>query len=683
MAQSIEEDWKKYPYMDPKLDIDKRIDELFKLLTFEEKLILCAGAGDNRIGAIPRLGIIGFGMTDGPHGVAPGSTKDGTATNFPPGIQMASTWNPDLIFKYGESVAEEIRAVNRHMSLGPAINMARNPMNGRTFEYYSEDPYLAGELAVASVKGTQSKRIAVCIKHFAANNQETNRFKVNAVVSRRALEEIYFPAFKKATQRADCWGLMSSYNKINGTYVSEHKDILYDTLKTAWGFSGAVVSDWGATKHCSSIKNLIEAGLDIEMGSRDKYNIEEMKKMKNEGTFPEKAFDECIRRILKMFFRVGMFDPEDMIPKGSINTPEHVQVSRKIAEEGMVLLKNENNILPLDINKIKKIAIVGKHADIKFGRKKTGGGSAAVNPPYEITLRQGLENKCKGKIEIVKDPKDADVAICCIGLEHTHDFKGGDHEGSDRLRYGLGIMLNSLVKRTVSKNPNTIVVCLNGSPFEMEAFVDKVPAILEAWYGGMEVGNVVADILFGDVNPSGKLPITFVKKKKDIPTTLSLWETIKKNIPQVVYVEDVFIGYRYYDNYDIEPRFCFGHGLSYTKFKYENLKLSTTNLTGNQTLTISFDVTNVGKMKGGEIAQLYVSDKQASIPRPSKELKGFKKVFLESNQKVTITLQITKEDLSFYDETVKNWKVEDGEFEILIGSSSRDIHLSQSFNYKN
>jgi beta-glucosidase len=336
---------------------------------------------------------------------------------------------------------------------------------------------------------------------------------------------------------------------------------------------------------------------------------------------------------------------------------------------------------PIDITKIKKIAIVGKHADIKFGRKKTGGGSAAVNPPYEITVRQGLENKCKGKIEIVKDPKDADVAICCIGLEHTHDFKGGDHEGSDRLRYGLGIMLNSLVKRTVAKNPNTIVVCLNGSPFEMESFVDKVPAILEAWYGGMEVGNVVADILFGDVNPSGKLPITFVKKKKEIPTLLSLMETIKKNIPQVVYVEDVFIGYRYYDNYDIEPRFCFGHGLSYTQFKYDNLKLSTDKLVGNQPLTISFEVTNVGKVKGAEIVQLYISDKQASVPRPPKELKGFKKVYLEPNQREIVTLQINLEDLSFYDENMKDWRAEDGDFEVMIGASSRDIRLSAIFKY--
>ncbi|MHA1339617.1 MAG: beta-glucosidase family protein [Promethearchaeota archaeon] len=680
-TQYSKEELKKLPFMDNSLDIEKRIDDLLSRLTFEEKCLLCAGAGYNRLPEIPRLGIKGFGMTDGPHGVSPGSIPDGNATYFPTGTQIASTWNPELAYKIGQAIAEEVRAVDRHMSLGPAINMCRNPMNGRTFEYYSEDPYLAGEIATEFVKGLQNKRIAPCVKHFVANNQETNRFKVNAIVSRRALEEIYFPAFRKCVEEADAWGFMSSYNKVNGIYVSEHKEILREILKNQWKFSGVVVSDWGATKHTTGIKSLIEAGLDIEMGSRDKYNIEEMKKLKEQGEFPEKSFEDNIRRILRVMFRVGMFDDPSTIPPGAINTPEHQQLARKVAEEGMVLLKNESNLLPLDINKIKKIALIGKHADMKFGRKKIGGGSSAVHPPYEVTIREGLKNKCQGKIEIIDDPKKADVAIVCIGLDHTHDFKGGDHEGSDHLRYSLGILQPRLVNKTAKANPNTIVVCVNGSPFGMEKFINNVPAVLEAWYGGMELGNVVADILFGDVNPSGKLPLTFPKCKKDIPTALSLWQTLI-GVKEVEYKEGVFIGYRYYESYNVEPTFWFGHGLSYTKFEYSNLELSKTEINGDEILKIKFILKNIGERIGGEVAQLYIRDPEASVPRPYKELKRFKKVFLVPNESKSIEFEITKKDLAFFDETIMDWKAEDGEFEILIGSSLKDIRLQGKFVYK-
>ncbi|MBD3352355.1 MAG: glycosyl hydrolase [Candidatus Lokiarchaeota archaeon] len=680
-------------YKDESKDIEERVEDLLGRLTFEEKCKLCAGEGNNSPPAIERLDIPLFGMTDGPHGVSPYRSgvgpsgvkipedSEGASTYFPTGIQMASTWNPDLIEDFGAALAEETRAVGRSMQLGPAMNICRNPMNGRTFEYYSEDPLLSGKMGAAAVRGLQSKRIAPCVKHFVANNFESNRFKVNAVIDEQTLREIYLKGFEIVVKESDPWGVMSSYNKINGTYVSEHKRILREILKEEWGFSGMVVSDWGATKHTSGIKGLIEAGLDVEMGSRFMYNIDEMKRMKEAGEFPEEYFDDNIRRFLRTMLRVGNFDDPDSLPEGRINTEDHQLLSRKMAEEGMILLKNDNSLLPLNINKIKKIAIFGKHADIKFGRKKLGGGSSAVFPPYEITVREGLTNKCKGKIEIVEDAEEADVCIVCVGLEHSHDFKGGDHEGSDRLRYDLGILQPRLVNSVVKKNSNTIVVCINGSPFGMEKFADNVPAILEAWYGGMEIGNVVADILFGNVNPSGKLPVSWPKSKSDIHTALSLWDTIIP-IKEVVYEEGIFIGYRYYDSKNVNPRFCFGYGLSYTDFEYSNLIVSATELHERGKLNISCMIKNTGEMDGAEIIQLYISDKNAGIKRPKKELKGFKKVFLKAGEEKKVEFELTSGDIAYFDINANDWLAREGSYDILVGASSRDIKFRNNFSYK-
>ncbi len=694
------EELKKLPFMNSTLPIEERVEDLLGRLTFEEKVLLSAGGGFNSPPPIPRLGIPRFSMTDGPAGVSPGAAKeagipsfsatldgaatvgDGTSTYFPTGIQLASTWNPALFFQFGQALGEEIRAVGRVMDLGPAINICRSPMNGRTFEYYSEDPFLAGKLAVAVVKGLQSKRVAPCVKHFAANNQETRRFMVSANVSRRALEEIYFPAFRMCVEEADAWGFMSSYNKINGVYVSENKVVMRDTLMDQWGFKGIVVSDWGASKRVTGPKTLIEAGLSIEMAGREQFTLEAMQALKASGEFPEKYFEDNVRRILRVMILVGQFDGPASIPKGSINSKEHQQLARKLAEEGMVLLKNENHLLPLDITKIKKIAILGRHADLKFGRRKLGGGSSAVFPPYEITVREGIIQKTKGRAEIVANPAEADVAVVCIGLEHSHDFKGGDHEGSDKLRYGLGIFLPKLVNKTLAANPNTVVVFVGGSPSGMEKFVTKVPAVLNAWYGGMEIGNVVADILFGDVNPSGKLPVTWPKRKKDIPTALSFLQTVI-GVKEVNYNEGVFVGYRYYDAHKVEPRFYFGHGLSYTIFRYENLKLSSNQISGSQKLTVHLDLINTGNRSGAEVVQLYVRDVEAVVPRPLKELKGFQKVHLEPGEKKSLSLELSRRDLSYFDEKSNTWVAKDGNFEVLLGSSSKEIRLNGIFRYKN
>ena len=690
------EDLKNAKFMDQSLDIDDRVADLLERMTFKEKCVLCAGEKQNSPAAIPRLGIKQFMMTDGPHGVSPGAVREGpnyaestgvaSSTGFPPSIQMASTFNKDLLYKFGVAIAEETRAVGRRMILGPAFNITRSPMNGRTFEYYSEDPYVSGVLAIEAIKGIQSVKISCCAKHYVANSYEANRFKVNEIISRRTLEEIYLKAFKMVVQESDPWSIMSSYNKINGTYVSEHKEILRTFLKDDWGFSGTVVSDWGATNNTSGIKALVEAGLDIEMGSRTIYQIDQMEALKEAGDFPEKYFEDNTRRILKMYFRTGMFDDPTTVPEGSLNTKEHQKVARDLANEGMILFKNDGNLLPLNTKDkpIKKIAILGKHADIKFGRGKLGGGSSAVQPPYEITVREGVTNKCKSLgIEVVEEAADADVAIVCVGLEHHHGFSGGDHEGSDKLRYGLGYLLPKLINKTVKANKNTVVVFLNGSPFGMRKFEKNVPAILEAWYGGMEVGNAVADILFGDVNPSGKMPISWPKVKKDIPTALTFWETI---IPQKEFdyeKEGIFIGYRYYDTYNKPLQYCFGHGLSYTKYKYDNLKLSSKKLSGDATLKVSLEVSNVGDMDGKETIFLFISDLEASVERPKKELKKFYKASLDSGESKSVEFAINKSDLSFFSEEKVDWVAENGKFKVLIGSSVDNIHVEAEFDYSN
>ncbi|MFX0102540.1 MAG: beta-glucosidase, partial [Candidatus Hodarchaeota archaeon] len=685
------DDLKKMPFMDMSRNLEERVEDLLQRLTFKEKCMLCAGESEGGPPTIDRLEIPKFSMTDGPHGVSPYKVGvgpsgidippegGGKSSQFPSGIQLASTWNESLMEKFGKSLAEETRAVGRCMQLGPAMNICRNPMNGRTFEYLSEDPYLSGKMGAAAVRGMQSVRVAPCIKHYVANNFETNRFKVNIEVSRRALEEIYLKGFKICVKESDPWGVMSAYNKINGIFVSEHKEILRTILKDDWGFSGVVVSDFGATKHCTGIKGLVEAGLDLEMGSRTRYIIEEMIQMKEAGEFPEEYFDDNTKRILRTMFRVGLFDDPATVPEGSINTKEHQAVARELAEEGTILLKNENNLLPLDTSRVKKIAIFGKHADIEFRKKKLGGGSSTVRPPYEVTIREGLTKKCEGKVEIIENASEADVAIVCVGLGHTHDYAGGDHEGSDRLRYGLGFNQTKLVRKIANQNANIVLVIVGGQPIGMDKTMQEAPAILEAWYGGMELGTAVAAILLGDINPSGKMPVTWPRRKKDIKTAFTLWKTFigpSFGLEEVKYDEGIFIGYRYYDKHDIEPSFCFGHGLSYTTFEYTNLQLSKEEVSGDEKLTITCSIKNTGDRNGAEIVQLYIKDVESSVPRPDKELKGFKKVSLKAKESSNVEFSITKDDLSFFDEESNTWKAESGEYEILVGASSRDIRLS-------
>jgi beta-glucosidase len=661
------------PFMDMNLDLEERVVDLLKRLTLEEKFTLSSGMKWWYTKPIDRLGIRSFAMHDGPHGVRVDNEGKIKSTYFPSAICRSATWNLDLSEKFGIAIAQEIRDVGAHMLLAPGINIHRTPMCGRTFEYQTEDPYLNKKLAVAVVNGVQSQRVAACIKHFICNNQETNRFTVSSEVSERALQEIYYPAFKAAVQEADAWSVMSCYNKLNGIYGSDNKHLLTEVLRDEWGFRGFVVTDWFATRLGTTTESCVYAGLTLEMPSAIKYDPDKMLQAYEAGKFSLETFDENVKRLLRVMFLVGLFDDEDTLPKGSRNTPEHQALTREIAEEGIVLLKNTGDFLPLDLKKVKKIAVIGPTA-----KRKTylGGGSSSNFPPYEVKPIRGIKDKCKEQVEIITNPSEADVTLIFVGLLHE---EGGDAENWDKNSFNLPSDQIDLINKTVKDNPNTIVINTSGSPVSIVEWIDKVPAVLQAWYGGMEAGNAIAAIIFGDVNPSGKLPITFPKKLSDSPAHVS--ERTYPGDEKVYYEEGIFVGYRHFDTKNIEPVFPFGHGLSYTNFKYENLEISKDKVSGDEYLNIILEITNSGNYIGAEVVQLYIQDVECSVERPVKELKGFEKVKLKPDEKRMIKFEIGKEDLSFFDEDDNCWKVEKGLFKILIGSSSRDIRLQGEIEY--
>jgi beta-glucosidase len=626
-----EEELYQLPFRDESLELEERVKDLLSRLTLEEKFKLCSGRLMWHTKPIKRLGVKSFTMYDGPHGVRPDTTGEKKST-----------------------------------------------YNGRTFEYQTEDPHLNKILAVATVKGIQSQKIAACVKHFICNNQETNRFTVSSEVSERALQEIYLPAFKATVQEADAWSFMTCYNKVNGIYGSENYNLLKERLMENWGFRGFTVSDWLATNYTTT-EGCVNAGLSLEMPTSKKYSKGNLKKAFQEGKFSEETLNDNIKRLLRVMFLVGLFDDKSTLPSGNRNTLEHQSIARKIAENGIVLLKNKDDLLPLNINELKKLAIVGPNANYKLGGGDilSGGGSSVNYPPYEITPLEGLKQKCRDSVEIIETPSKADVTILFAGLNHEH---GMDAEGEDKSSFELPLEQIELIKRTVKQNPNTIVVLINGSPIAMNGWIDSVPSVIEAWYGGMEVGKAIANVLFGDVNPSGKLPLTFPKKLSDSPAHKSE-RTFPGVEEKVFYDEGIYVGYRYFDKEQIEPLFPFGYGLSYTTFNYENLKLNKEKFSKNDTVTVSVDIVNTGNRSGAEIIQLYVQDIESSTDRPPKELKQFEKVKLEPNERKTVKLNLKFGDFSFYDDSTHSWVVEPGTFNILLGSSSRDIHLQKEIEY--
>ena len=804
---------------------EKKIESLIKQMTLEEKVSLCSGADNWHTRPIERLGIPAIRMTDGPHGCRTekeGGTRETIpATCFPTASALAATWDEDLTRRIGAALAEETKARKNHVLLGPAINIQRTPLGGRNFEYMSEDPYLTARLAVAYIKGLQSKGVACSVKHFACNNQEFERMTISAEVDERALQELYWPAFRAAVVEAEAWTVMSSYNRINGVSSAHNKRMLTDLLKGEWGFDGFVVSDWGGVYDRLAAAN---AGLDVEMPNHGDMQMQELLAAVKSGKVSESAIDDKVRRLLRIIFRTGAF--EGAQPELPLLPAESQRLAAEAAREAMVLLKNKSDVLPLDEAEVKTIGLIGPAASIPLIE---GGGSSRVKPWMAVTALDGLKQRCGNKVKLTYEPGcSIDGALPALATTHltavggqTHgwlaeffgnprlqgnpvatrvektialdkdglpaDLAGADFsvrwsagltsptggacafslagsgrsrvlvdgqvvvsrwqppapapftpdlsvttgratltagtahtlsvefsrndeakfdiqlgcqmpgddameravklaaasdvavvvaglpdryesEGYDRPDMELTGDQVTLIKRVAAANKRTVVVLLNGSPVNMSPWIGRVSAVLEAWYAGQDSGNAIAAILFGDANPSGKLPTTFPKCLEDSPSYV--------NYPgendRVMYGEGIFVGYRYYDKVGLAPLFPFGHGLSYTTFAYGKL-VAPRRVKAGESFEVKVDVTNAGKREGKEVVQLYVHDVESRLPRPPRELKGFHKVALKSGETKTVSFTLTPADLAFYDPARKAWVTEPGAFEILVGSSSRDI----------
>ncbi len=678
--------------------IEEKVEELLEELTLEEKFKLMVGFFRFQTNTIPRLGIKTFKVTDGPLGISQHSSMLRKNTKFPAGINLAASWNRELAYECGEAIGREARAINRLCVLGPGINIGRTPLNGRTFEYYSEDPHLTKEIAIPFVKGIQSQRVAACPKHYVANNQETNRRTIDVQIDERALQEIYLRAFNDTVEEADPWTIMSSYNLINGEYVHGSYKLLKETLMDKWGFNGFVMTDWWATQNWGvtqpTTEEAIKAGLTLEMPVPILYDKEILLEKLNKGKYTEKEVNNLIRRLLRVYVQVGMFENEKDLPIGERNSKRHQELARKMAEEGIVLLKNEKQLLPLNIDEINTIAVLGPNVKRKFGKILLG-GAAAVTPPYEITPLKGLKEKCKEKVRIIKDASKADVVLLFMGLNHDSNKKltsdkitkdkpeyGKESEVVDRTEFGLPTAQVELIKKILEINPNTIVVLNNANPISMEEWIENAHTILEVWYPGMEGGRAIANVLFGDVNPSGKLPWTFPKQLKDSPAHKSTKTFPGENL-KVFYEEGIYVGYRYFEKENIEPLFPFGFGLSYTTFEITNAISDKNKLISKEdSLTITTEIANIGERAGNEVVQVYSEAPAKAIDRPLKELVGFEKVFLKKGEKKSVEIQIKAKDLAFYDTKKAEWSIEKGKHILHIGNSSTNISEKIEVDYK-
>ncbi|MBN2157083.1 MAG: glycoside hydrolase family 3 C-terminal domain-containing protein [Candidatus Lokiarchaeota archaeon] len=649
-----------YSFENERLDLNMRINDFVESLTLKEKFKLLSGTRYWWTKPIRRLRIPRMGMSDGPNGVAYHSSFRKN-TQFPVTKCLASTWDKQLAERVGVAMGEEVRAVNKHILLAPGINIDRTPLNGRTFEYFSEDPFLTKEMAKPFVKGLQSQNIGACIKHYAANNQEFKRYTINALIDERTLHEIYLRSFEDIVKNTNPWSFMACYNKVNGFHGCENPHLIQDILFNKWKFDGFVMSDWFATRFTSTT-GCINAGLSLEMPRTIIYKKKSLLSALDENQITEERIDELLKRMVKIMIKTEVFKKK--IARGRRNTEEHRQLAQKIAEEGIVLLKNEG-ILPLNSSKELKIAIKGRNTNKKMG-KFNYGGSSAVIPPFEITPLNGIG--VRTHIKLVKDPKEADYVIIFTGLNHG---KHEDAEGFDRLQLHLPEEEEKMIMETCEKNPNTIVVLINGGPIAMEKWLNAVPAVIEAWYPGMMGGHAIAKVLFGDINPSGKLPITFPKKIDDSPA-----HTNPDTYPgdkQVHYREGIYVGYRYFDKFNIEPLFPFGFGLSYTTFEMSTCELDKEIVTREEIITIKINIKNIGMVSGAEVVQVYVSDVESSVDRPQNELVGFAKISLQPQEEKVLCIPVRIEDFAFWDVSIHDWKVESGEYRLRIGSSSRSI----------
>jgi len=677
--------------------LEARIEETLARMTLEEKIALVHADSKFTTAAIPRLGLPRRWLSDGPHGVRedvgpddwkPAGRTDDFATHMPALIALASTWNTDLGMAYGGVVGREGRQRGKQIMLGPGMNIMRTPLNGRNFEYLGEDPYLVSRMAVEYIRGAQAQGVASCAKHFIANDQEWKRSTINVEMDERTLREIYLPPFKAAVQEAGVLTVMSAYNKFRGVYCAENSYLINHILKGEWGFRGLVMSDWNGTH---STRGSVLGGLDLEMGTdnrpyADFYLARPFIEGIRSGQYPVALLDDKARRNLRQMFATSAADGR---LTGSINTKEHQVIARRVAEEGIVLLKNEAGTLPLDPARIKSVAVIGENA---VRLHAAGGGSAGVKAFYEITPLEGIVRRAGDGANVsfsqgyrergdesdllaraVAAARQSDVAVIIGGLNHDKFF---DAEAADRKDLKLPYGQDELIRRVVQANPRTVVVLFGGGPVEMGLWLSQVPAVVEAWYPGMEGGNALARVLFGDVNPSGKLPCTFPHKLEDSPAhALGAYPGTNGTVR---YEEGLLVGYRWFDAKNVEPLFPFGHGLSYTRFHYSGLRLAGGINANDPELTVEFELTNTGPLAGAEVAQIYVQDIEASLPRPPKELKAFRKVSLLPGEKQKISIPLGRSAFTFYHPAKKLWVAEKGEFRIMVGSSSRDIRLERN-----
>ena len=685
------------------------IDELLSQMTIEEKVGMIHASSSFTSGGVERLGIPELIMSDGPHGVRLEHGRDWAAdenvydssTYLPVGTSLAATWNEELGYAYGSVLGSEANYRGKDVILGPGLNIIRSPLNGRNFEYLSEDPLLNSKMVVGYIQGVQDQDVAVCAKHYIANTLEYDRERVNVILSDRALREIYLPGYIACIE-AGAYTFMAAYNKVNGVYCAHSQYLLDTLLKDELGFQGAVISDWNAVK---STMEAVPAGIDIEMGTdltmpaddRDysKFHMgDTVVSLVKNGVFDESVIDKKVSRILWVMEKIGKFRERK---KGSYNTPEHQEVARKIADEAIVLLQNDG-ILPLEKSETTKIAVIGANAK---RRHAGGGGSSQVKAFYEVTPWQGLENLLGSDVDLsytegytisreggstpqmiqaaVSEAEDADVVIYVGGFIHGYtdawDDNAYDAEVVDKPDMFLPFNQEELLNAVLDANKNTVVVLFSGGPVDMRSWQTKAAAIVHMFYPGMEGGNALADIIFGNVNPSAKLPMTFPVKLEDSPAH-SLASYPDENLT-IDHKEGIFVGYRYFDSYNLKPAFPFGHGLSYTSFEFDDLDITQD---GN-IVSASLDITNTGDQAGAEVVQVYVSDLEASSPRPDQELKGFKKVFLQPGESQSITFELEQDAFKFYDEDKQTWVLEAGTFEVRVGSSSRDIRLHEIFEW--
>ena len=702
--------------------MEHKINELLQKLSLDEKLAMVHGAGLFRTGGVERLDIPAFYFSDGPHGVRAEfhnskwiavNQNDDFVSYLPCNSTLASTWDRELAYKSGYVLGEEARGRGKDMILAPGINMKRSPLCGRNFEYLTEDPYLAGEFAVQIIKGIQENDVSACVKHYAVNGQETDRLMVDTIADERTLREIYLPAFKKAISEGGSYSIMGAYNKLNGSHCCEHKALLDEILRKEWGFDGTVVSDWGAVHRT---KETAEVSMDIEMSVTDNFDeyffANPLKEKIEKGEINIAYVDEKVRNVLRMMYRLNMLgEDKENRKKGAYNTPEHREAMYRVAADGIVLLKNEDRKLPL-ASKIKKIAVIGKNAEVMHAY---GGGSSEIKALYEICPLMGIkmylggntrvcyapgylipEKKQEGDVNWQQDSvsaealaalpvpvsendmtdtdegkalleqalaiaKECDEVIFIGGLNHEYDVEGNDR-ASMKLPYGQDKVIEALLK----VKPDMTIVMIGGAPVEMP-WRDRAKAIVWAYYAGMETGNALADILFGKVNPSGKLAETFPITYADTPTAKN-GEFAKPG--RIELKEGVFVGYRYYESKEVEVAYCFGHGLSYTEFSFSNFEVAEAE---NGKLAVHFTISNVGERAGAEVVQVYTGPANAGDIHPVKELKGFEKLYLEAGESRDVTIMLSKEDFAHYDCEKKAFVTEPGEYKLMVGVSVQDI----------